>query len=364
MPSWTPSRRTTLLAGLSLTLPATPTRTSLGSTSSRFLPDRFRPYWQAFRARFLSSDGRIVDTGNGGRSHSEGQGWGLLFATEARDRESFDRILSFTENRLRRPEDGLLRWLWLPGAADPTPDPNNATDGDVYVCWALFRAADLWNEPDFRVRALSLLRAIETNLARRHRHWTFLLPGIHGFEHDTHWTLNPSYGVVPAWRIFAGHGTPDLWRAIIVSHLEMSERARFGRFRLPPDWLRLEREEDDFRLSIAPEWPPRFSYDAVRTPLLLAWGGYHGHPAAVAAAEFWRSEPTTRAWLDLTTGAVSPYAAAPGVLAIAALLRSLAEPHSGPSLSIPVDPGDDYYSSALRLLCVMAANHLQIGLRN
>jgi endoglucanase len=144
----------------------------------------------------------------------------------------------------------------------------------------------------------------------------------------------------------------------------MLERARFGRFRLPPDWLRLEREGEDFRLSIAPEWPPKFSYDAVRTPLLLAWGGYHGHPTAAAAAEFWQSEPTTRAWTDLRTGEVSPYPAAPGIAAIAALLRSLAEPHSASSLSIPLDPDDDYYSSALRLLCVMAANHLQIGLRN
>jgi len=364
MQSSTLSRRTMLLAGLSMTLSVTPARVSFGSPSSRFLSHRFQPYWQVFRARFLSPDGRIIDTGNGGRSHSEGQGWGLLFATEARDRESFDAILSFTENRLRRPEDGLLRWLWLPDAADPTPDPNNATDGDVYVCWALFRAAELWNEPKFRARALSLLRAIETHLTRRHRHWTFLLPGLQNFEYETHWMLNPSYGIVPAWRLFARYGTHDLWNAIIASHLEMLKRARFGRFGLPPDWLRLERQGDNFKLSIAPDWSSRFSYDAVRIPLLLTWGGHHDHPTVTAATEFWRSEPTIRAWTDLKTGKVSPYAAAPGIMAIAALLRSVAEPPAARSLSIPLDSGDDYYSSALRLLCVMAANHLQIRLQN
>ena len=36
--------------------------------------------WAAYRDRFVLADGRVVDDGNGGISHSEGQGYGLLLA--------------------------------------------------------------------------------------------------------------------------------------------------------------------------------------------------------------------------------------------------------------------------------------------
>ena len=34
--------------------------------------------WLAFRNRFIAPEGRVVDTGNGGVSHSEGQGYAML----------------------------------------------------------------------------------------------------------------------------------------------------------------------------------------------------------------------------------------------------------------------------------------------
>jgi endoglucanase len=36
--------------------------------------------WAAYRDRFVMPDGRVVDDANGGISHSEGQGYGLLLA--------------------------------------------------------------------------------------------------------------------------------------------------------------------------------------------------------------------------------------------------------------------------------------------
>lgn len=187
------SRRALLLASATEALRhGTGASHAQAQISTRVLPERFRPYWVAFRSRFLRENGRIVDTGNGDRSHSEGQGWGLLFATEARDRDAFDAILRFTINTLRRPQDGLFRWLWLPDVTNPTPDDNNATDGDIYICWALFRAADLWNEPAHAQLAKEILQAIQSTPPRRHGTLTFLLPGAEGFERETHWTLNPS----------------------------------------------------------------------------------------------------------------------------------------------------------------------------
>ena len=48
--------------------------------------------WHSFRDRFIQADGRVLDTANGGISHSEGQGWGMLFAARFDDRDSFTRI--------------------------------------------------------------------------------------------------------------------------------------------------------------------------------------------------------------------------------------------------------------------------------
>lgn len=45
--------------------------------------------WDTFKARFLDPSGRVVDPQNGGISHSEGQGYGMLLALRADDREAF-----------------------------------------------------------------------------------------------------------------------------------------------------------------------------------------------------------------------------------------------------------------------------------
>lgn len=65
------------------------------------------PAWAAYKRRFVEADGRVADTGNLGTSHSEGQGYGLLLAAAAADRETFDRIWSWTNSRLLIRSDRL-----------------------------------------------------------------------------------------------------------------------------------------------------------------------------------------------------------------------------------------------------------------
>ena len=40
----------------------------------------FASAWDDYKAKYLQQDGAIVDTGNNNMSHSEGQGYGLMFA--------------------------------------------------------------------------------------------------------------------------------------------------------------------------------------------------------------------------------------------------------------------------------------------
>ena len=57
-------------------------------------------------------------------------------------------------------QDGLYSWRYRPNSRNPVEDPNNATDGDLYLAWALLRAADRWNEPEWRRDGQSIGQAI------------------------------------------------------------------------------------------------------------------------------------------------------------------------------------------------------------
>src|SRR5487761_2690925 len=57
--------------------------------------------WQDWSKRFVRPSGRVVDTGNHGISHSEGQGYGMLLAVAAGDRPAFDRLWAWTRANLQ-----------------------------------------------------------------------------------------------------------------------------------------------------------------------------------------------------------------------------------------------------------------------
>ena len=102
--------------------------------------------WMNYRSRFVSDNGRVVDTANNMISHSEGQGYGMLLAVAARDRAGFERIWNWTRANLMVRDDQLIAWRWEPNARPAVADMNNATDGDILVAWALAEAAEQWSE--------------------------------------------------------------------------------------------------------------------------------------------------------------------------------------------------------------------------
>lgn len=316
------------------------------------LPAQDYAEWSAFKQRFLAPDGRVVDTHNGGVSHSEGQGWGLLLSVAFDDPAAFNLILGWTRRALRRPNDRLSAWRYRPGAPNPVSDPNNATDGDLFIAAAMARAARRWNRPELEAAAAEVAQDVMRLLVRRVGERTVLLPGAEGFEKADHVVLNPSYYAFPILGDLAAVAPSPVWARLRDDGLALITQGRFGHWGLPPDWLRLDRRGG--QLAPASAWPARFSYDAIRVPLNLAWAGVTPPDVRAAFARYWTgARGGVPAWVDLLTGDVAAYPAPPGIRAVA---RFAAEQQGVdlPIARVGVKDAADYYSAVLIVLSRVA----------
>ncbi|MET0271257.1 MAG: glycosyl hydrolase family 8 [Sphingomonas sp.] len=300
-----------------------------------------------FLKRFLDPAGRVVDTGNGGISHSEGQGYGLLIAEATGDRAGFDRIWAWTRATLMRP-DGLFSWRYDPRAARPVGDPNNATDGDILIAWALLRASRRWPGGDYGGAGRAIRDAVAAKLIVDRGGRAVLLPGLTGFLREDRLTLNPSYYVWPALDAFA-KADGGRWTTLVRDGDLLMRQARFGASALPTDWIDIGA---DGRVAPAADKPARFGFDAIRVPLYLAWSGRKA--GLTPFVKFWsgftaRDAPVP-AWIDVASGEIAPYPLSDGAQAIVRLVApsSPARPRLNPAAG-------DYYSSVLATLAWLAA---------
>lgn len=337
---------------LSATLCATPllmqARTSWGMGPAG------QATWRVFKSRFVLPDGRVIDPATPGFTHSEGQAWALLLAEHHDDREAFGRILAWTRQRLAVRPDRLLAWRYRTDGGGVVDDPNNATDADLCFAWALLRASRRWPSSGLRASAVAVATDIRRLLVRSVGGRLVLLPGARGFEHDRFVVANPSYYVFSALDDFASALEDDSWSRLADNGERLLRDARFGRWALTPDWVRVARQ--DGRVSMLPSRGERFSYDAVRVPLYLTWSRRSAPSLLDSYASFWtdRGHAYLPAWSTLTDDGLSPYAAGPGIRAVA-MLTLAAAGRSPADLPPPGGEPDNYYHVALALLAQMAA---------
>lgn len=307
--------------------------------------------WTQFRLNFILPEGRLVDRGREGTSHSEGQGVALLLAVHYDDPASFASIWRWTRSHLQTRPDKLLAWSWSPQSG--VTDANNATDGDLLVAWALARAGKRWQNPAYLTAGKAIARDIRKSLLRRDTRGIVLLPGIEGFEKPYGLVVNLSYWVFPALRELDVIDPAPEWEAVRNTGIDLLREARFGRWSLPADWIALSET-----LAPAPDFPPRFSYDAVRIPLYLLWARLDSPQILKPFKSYWThfsGAGFIPAWTNLNDDSIDSYDADAGIRAIARL--TLAAPELN-NVSLPEQaPDAGYYASALLLLCrVMLAD--------
>lgn len=318
--------------------------------------------WNRYKARFISAEGRLIDTGNQNISHSEGQGFGLRLALFFEDRETFAKIWGWTRDHLYVRNDRLAAWRWRPDQTEPVEDRNNATDGDILIAWALGQAGRQWQEPAYLDEARAIAAEIRRKLLRETPYGLLLLPGADGFDREEGLILNPSYWVFPALDELAALNPPaDAWLALRETGLKLLEEARFGRWNLTPDWVVW-----NAGFALPADFKPRFGYDAIRVPLYLVWGSgslsdpQQLHRLLNRFLGFWENfvgAPFVPDWTDLSNDAVSSHDAPAGIKAVIALTRFVARSEREAAfLSLPpLDDQADYYSASLSLLARAAA---------
>lgn len=301
-----------------------------------------RAAWRAFTTRHVN-EGRVVDSGQAGITHSEGQGAALLAAATVGDREAFDRMWAWTRERLAIRPDGLLAWRWTPGHG--VTDSNNATDGDLFVVWALVRAGQRWPDSDHHAAAARMAVAIRTHLVQSSEFGPVLLPGRDGFLKPEGPILNLSYWLFPAFEEINRVDPDPVWPALAQSGQVLLGAARYGRWQLPADWVQVRGRT----LALAPGFPQRFGNDAIRIPLYLRWAGLGQSPVLGRCRDFWRHFTGAEflpAWTLLTDDSIDSYDASPGHRGLVAWLGGPASPAEGMERAM----AHSYYSGFLTLM--------------
>ena len=169
-------------------------------------------------------------------------------------------------------------------------DPNNASDGDLLIAWALFRAGAKWQVPALSDEARTILRDLAAKaVIEVPVYGTVLLPAARGFsakEQPAGPVVNLSYWVLPALKELRGVEGSFPAEALLASGERLLEKGRFGTSDLPADWLSLQYEDP----QPAPSYAPTFGYEAVRIPLYMAWA-LDGPPRLLAGVnKRWREE--------------------------------------------------------------------------
>ncbi|MCJ2032795.1 glycosyl hydrolase family 8 [Methylobacterium sp. J-068] len=312
--------------------------------------------WAAYKARFVTEQGRVVDTGNGGISHSEGQGYGMLLAVAFGDRAAFERIWTWTRANLMVRDDQLIAWRWEPGSRPAVADMNDASDGDLLVAWALAEAAEAWRDPSHRVAG----RRIAVELGRklilpRAAHGPLLLPAVSGFSAEDRGdgpVVNLSYWIFPAFDRVALLAPEFDWAGLGRSGRRLIAAARFGAARLPVEWVSLSGEVP----RPAEGFPPHFAYNALRIPLYLAMAGVTDPELHAPFLALWaKPEAGGLGLVDTASGRVTERLAETGYGAIPALSACASRGTPFPASLRTVRAGSEhYYPVTLHLLALAA----------
>ncbi len=311
--------------------------------------------WNYFTEHFISTDGRVIDRGQNDMSHSEGQGYAMLLAVSFNDQPLFDKLWQWTSNNLQVRRDGLCAWGWGKRLNQEWTviDYNNATDGDILIAYALIRAEQKWHQNAYLDKARVIVQSLRTHIALTMNNHSFLLSGYYGFADSKGLILNPSYQIFSAYQLFATIDDKSFWEKTFQDALFLVEESKKNKLGLPADWLLVE---PSGTIKIFQDKSTRFSYEAIRVLLYLAWANQPTIVGVKNIFDYFEKNGRIPSWFDLIKDEISDTPAPAGFYAVLARVATqLNNENLALKLSEQAKQGlqneqNNYYSYVLYLL--------------
>lgn len=302
---------------------------------------------------------RVASASGSQETVSEGMGYGMLMVAylepDATGPALMNRLLAFVNSKL----DAQQLMHWKVGC-DSVYEQNAATDGDLDYALALIQAERRWPNQGFGTAARKFLDAI----SRHETDGCGLKPGdVWGGCNNE---ANPSYaatGYLETFRCFTGNAA---WSTVRSNTMTRQLAYWHANYALPPDWVQVDTGASSGRFSRG-----AYRYDAARVPWRLGldylWHG--GDDAGTQAHKIVNhfknvaADPSTIGdGYDHQSGnklSNNHNAVFVGPLTIGAMVHPSHQDWLNRTYADLVDLQlGTYYSDALRVIGLMAANGL------
>jgi endoglucanase len=224
--------------------------------------------WQHFKTRYMTGQQK-VNSQTYGSVISEGQSYAMLMAWRMNDRTTFDKTWQWTKHHMQRPTDALLAWDW--GKRDDgtwgIKDPNNATDADQDIAYALAKAGAAWARPDYTEDAKRIINDLWAhNVVKLQKRYYLTAGTWDGLRADEMLHQASGYFAPHVYRLFAKLDPAHPWQRVVIDGYQWIEAcSQMTPSGLPPNWCGIRTTDETATWSdVQGEGSRDFGYDAIR----------------------------------------------------------------------------------------------------
>ena len=227
--------------------------------------------WQAYKTKFISTDGRVIDPMINQGTTSEGQSYAMLRAAWLDDAPTFDKVWMWTQNNLSQSDTHLFAWKWgqLADKSWGVLSKNSASDADQDIALALLIAGQRLHNQKYIEQAEVVIGAIWNSEVVETRGQGYLVAGNWARTQKKP-RLNPSYLAPYIYRAFAKFDTVHNWNSLVETSYDVLNQvlSQTGTG-LPADWCELDLSSGAVSIDKSSK-DSNYSYDAMRVPWRVA----------------------------------------------------------------------------------------------
>ena len=237
--------------------------------------------WEAHKKK-IQKDGRTLDRSRNLITTSEGQSYSLLRSVWMNDKDTFDRVWTWTKNNLqKRNEDKLFSWKWGQSKNNKWEvlkdegGYNSASDADIDIALALIFAYERWGKEAYLQNAKDVLNDIWKKEVVIINNKPYLTAGNWAVAEDNP-TINLSYLSPAHFEVFYRYNSENNWKLLKQTSYEILENSSTNNLgygdntNLPSDWVSISKKDGSIGLSTNKNQTSDFSDDAIRVPFRVA----------------------------------------------------------------------------------------------